>query len=1297
MTTNDECFAYDASLWTTPALVGTADYSTCSGTYLLGGYNVYAGSQQLDKAFTRTFDNLPSHTMIFFTISIWAIDSWNGNQDYFQVQFDSTIFNSWNNWDYHTFTTQLCGDDWSADVANVRLFGRVLHSATSLVFKMVSQFDQDSINESLGFRDIDFLFVKNSNNPTETMCAKASLPIGAPFECTCDEGQYDLSGVCTPCHSTCASCFDYGSDKCFQCAAGFGFNGDNCVQCDSTCVTCYGAGNKQCNSCQSGYLLVNNNTCVPETNCTSPLMMTGCGRYCDAPCPSGQWQLWNNTCSLTCDFPLQQAETQTSLNLLNPIHICIYPCSDEEYLYWDGTCQSDCISPLIQRFEGEKLFCDFPCAVNEVALWNTSCKSTCTFPYVQSTIKNRTICSYPCLPGEYLYPNGTCSSFPCDPYFITVQQEDKNFCNYPCPSDEFAYWNGSCTHNCSFPYIESTRNNRGICLPPCSPSQYLYSDGICLNSCDPYFINDQEGDISYCKSPCPSDKFVYHNGSCLNSCESPFLSTLVSSTHICRYPCSFNQYLYPNGSCLGQCGFKYIPRADGDKKYCDSWCPASQWINYNDSCQASCDHPMRTVSNYSGDFCLPPCSDSSYYYYPSSDTCENSCQGKAIIVDKLYQACLADPAMEAVRLLHHIKYLDVSSPRKVQKMKIMRANNILSTRVTPSMFAVSVKDIQANPLPSVFENRGIHSSFLVNFINDLVLLAILFTAEILLTLLKFATIKCRARPLATTIEYLQVITRFNLPLMLLATNVGDIIFFSIIEFRSYNPNNSGASVSLALSIIMLIAVIALLSLTSYLVYKVKKMKSRVSDGRAPLSFTAFVNKWRNFQVLFGGCDLASSLSESFFLIYTIRIALPMLAAGSLEMIPFTQSLFYLGLSITMIGYILLIKPIKSKVNVINVLLVEAALLMVNTCGFILTILDAKQNGNDISNDGNNNYNYARFSLGQAIIVGNYFIEYIAIAFLVIKVFIVMVDAYKLRKKEEYRAEKTVWLQIFFIPFQQGIYCFEEAQVDEPLRKRAREKSYTLESIPTSRNMIVTEEDLGSPSARPRFTQLGTLQNLQSGSPNKETPLTERHLFVPTQEDLPQSLDDLESQTQMKSETSKIMRLKAVPNIYTGDKSKISPASSQDATFTEKETALQKEGMSGKETPQEERHFFVPVESDLHEQTESIEHHTIINAGVVSPYRNTPIFKKESNPDANEQLIKSKEMTLTEKDSVVSRENEFVKIVTTHSLHEILSHKEIPSEQKPKSPEDDLEEVTLNEDEVTRANEKLHKQISSKHQ
>ena len=225
-------FTSEASQWFASSLVtpGVNSYR-CGSQYVLGGYNVLGSTSESPcghngcygthgQYFERHYTHIKPHNMIYFSFTFNEIDTWD-EDDTFQVVFDSvpvtlewSLF--WKNWSVQQDT---CGRLNYSDQLGIRIFGRVAHSGSSLEFKFVMQNDEDSINESAGFRDVRLIFATVSDLTSSTFSEMCGIPTAASYltqVCSCQEGFYaDQSGNCQPCDSLCSSCFGPLDNQCY--------------------------------------------------------------------------------------------------------------------------------------------------------------------------------------------------------------------------------------------------------------------------------------------------------------------------------------------------------------------------------------------------------------------------------------------------------------------------------------------------------------------------------------------------------------------------------------------------------------------------------------------------------------------------------------------------------------------------------------------------------------------------------------------------------------------------------------------------------------------------------------------------------------------------------------------------------------------------------------------------------------------------------------------------------------------------------------------------------------------------
>ena len=1009
-TTTNCFFQYDSNLWDASSIkTGQNMSTTCNGTFLLGGYGVLGtnSGNQTAAYFQRTYKTIAPHTMLYFSYTLWAVDSWNVGADYFIYQFDNRSIVGWTTSDYQTnHPYQLCGDTSFNDLPNLRIFGRLNHIASSLIFRMISMFNQDPTNESFGIRDLNILFAISPTNATEAVCALGStsaIPTGT--QCICPEGKYYSGGSCTTCHTDCASCFGPGSNSCYACKAGLGYDGTACITCNSACASCFGPGIDQCGGCKTGYVLFNQTKCILPSECVFPYQLGRCGTWCVPICSADQYLYWNGTCKSTCQsLPLVQGFYPNTI-----IKLCIYPCKAGEYLYWDGQCKTNCSFPLSFRNESGKMYCDFPCSdTSNFLYWNGTCSSSCPSPFIQSNISNRKTCLLPCKSGEYLY------------------------------------WNGQCNSTCSFPL--SSRNE----------SHLLYCDFPCNNT----------------------SSFLYWNGTCTSVCNLPLHQSTILNKKICVYPCSAGEHLYWDGSCKKACSFPLSSRNESSKAYCDFPCAnTSNFLYWNGTCSSHCPSPLNQATKHSRSFCTLPCDNSLHFYHEDTKQCTTDCSTTSTLEQDTYYICAPESSkpLTLVKLLHHIRYLDVQMPKKLKKITIARAMNILSLRVIPGMFDSLREKFKEAPLEPYFNQKGVSSSFIVNFLDDLILFAILLTAGGIFRTIETIYQRRKWSPAVYALfRRLRILTHWNLLLMLFATNIGDTIFFASLEFRTFQTQALSSleiiSVLVAIIILCLVLVFYLgglyivnLAGSTYTKQTVVPVKTAEKEGNFKTPTQPYT-----FQVLYKGYKDDNFLSQSFLITYTTRLALPMFIVACLPESPVTQVVFFVTLDLTSLTYLIYKRPIRRKLELIDLVLLETILITVDASLFGLLFLDEDQETK-------------RTAIGDIIIAGNYAINLLAIIFLALKIGFGVYNAYLLRKSKSIR-QKSAWVKLLFYPLQQGCMGFEEMELLIPNKDTEAAGSDNLtitrdNKLYSERNMTTTEA-LGTEFSFKRSKRGGRVRKIE---------------------------------------------------------------------------------------------------------------------------------------------------------------------------------------------------------------------------
>ncbi len=275
------------------------------GDFLLGGMNWYKNGAQTGQSLTRQYTNLPVHTVVKYSFTFSAMDSWGwyaGDQDKFLIQFDNLPAIEGFGVASHQSPANTCGT-WENDVIGIRIFGWIAHTALTLKIKFIIDLNEDSNNESFGARDLELIFA-NDNPGADMICGYTTsiVPLQNQATCICQPGKFSSNGLisgCTSCSNECVSCYGSGADKCIGCADGYYFDGSRCSPCDSSCVHCTGPESDKCTECKSGFALFNG-ICISAGRCSSPFTTDSSPAECYSSCPLTTRASWAESCYPPC-------------------------------------------------------------------------------------------------------------------------------------------------------------------------------------------------------------------------------------------------------------------------------------------------------------------------------------------------------------------------------------------------------------------------------------------------------------------------------------------------------------------------------------------------------------------------------------------------------------------------------------------------------------------------------------------------------------------------------------------------------------------------------------------------------------------------------------------------------------------------------------------------------------------------------------------------------------------------------------------------------------------------------------
>ena len=843
------------------------------------------------------------------------------------------------------------------------------------------------------------------------------------FPCNTNEYLY-WNGSCL---STCAAPLtprvEFGELFCdYLCAASqYLYWNRSCIStCNAPLSIRVDAGDQYCDyPCYPGKYLYWNGSCISTCNAPLSIRIDAGDQYCDYPCYPGKYLYWNGSCISTCNSPL-------SIRIDAGDQYCDYPCYPGKYLYWNGSCINTCNAPLSIRVDAGDQYCDYPCYPGKYLYWNGSCISTCNAPLSIRIDAGDQYCDYPCYPGKYLYWNGSCISTCNTPLSIRIDAGDQ-YCDYPCYPGKHLYWNGSCINACNAPLSIRIDAGDQYCDYPCYPGKYLYWNGSCISLCSaPLSIRVDAGD-QYCDYPCYSGKHLYWNGSCINACSAPLSIRIDAGDQYCDYPCSNSQYLYQNSSCLSICSSPFNARLEAGNKYCDQPCSGTEYFYENSSCLSNCSLPWLSINYGLVQLCNKPCTTSPNLYYDlDTQGCRPECKfpyvsdqedfgvtcylsmkendiaevtdivkttsdaataaktGLAII--NLFSATnpSAVTSGSLIKLLEYTRYINLThSPRLELTYSLYRPDMGLFSIQKLQLSSGAVESLTKQAAPFVFEKykNNLKSSFIVSFWDGIVSLLIILAAVFLLYFMDWFTAEVRSRH-KFCLYFLKIkIIAQNFLVGQFFDSFSDIILLSILELRSGQFNTFSHVLSLLTAITFVLMTITLLFICCRLVISIQRIKSSSKNDKEELE--QYTKNYKGIGVVYEDFKNTTFSRQAALLFIGVRSIAFALAIGLLYEHPMVQSLFYLLSAISMLLYLLALRPFESLIDLVQQICFEVILFSASISLVGMAVMDVRSQSSDV----------LRNDLGEVIIKGSLIASFLGLVFQSIKGFIVASDLY----------------------------------------------------------------------------------------------------------------------------------------------------------------------------------------------------------------------------------------------------------------------------------------------------------------
>jgi len=346
------------------------------------------------------------------------------------------------------------------------------------------------------------------------------------------------------------------------------------------------------------------------------------------------------------------------------------------------------------------------------------------------------------------------------------------------------------------------------------------------------------------------------------------------------------------------------------------------------------------------------------------------------------------------KIFSNVKFLNISYSLQLEDALASWGSDFISLGLTPDMPNSVQQQIPQEPVPYVFEKHDVPSSFLINFWESLgmlfLVLLIFGAAKGLEWVSSVMKIKC---PPPAVIAAVRAFVQ-NFVFAQLYSVYGDILLFSILEFREPNFSTSWSRLSFFSALILLCLMLILLPVHLLLIRNYQKVKSNQE------ALSQFVDNNKGSFIIFNDFKDYSFTRQSFILLLTGRDLIFSLLLATMFDHPLIESVFILCLNIAMVAYLILKPPFKSVFDATQQLFYEIIALAVNVCILIMAIMDER---NIIGTD-------LRNSIGKFIIITNIIFNFGSLAFMLIKAFQTFVEVYKNYKAKRDSKKRSLKIQ-----------------------------------------------------------------------------------------------------------------------------------------------------------------------------------------------------------------------------------------------------------------------------------------------
>ena len=289
-----------------------------------------------------------------------------------------------------------------------------------------------------------------------------------------------------------------------------------------------------------------------------------------------------------------------------------------------------------------------------------------------------------------------------------------------------------------------------------------------------------------------------------------------------------------------------------------------------------------------------------------------------------------------INMIQAVRYINVTYSPEVQAL--FSANSILNNLIAilPTINNPVSLQFTDQPLPENFANYHLSSSFLANNWTSSATLSLL-----LLTILIrhcFTTKTNKGHFTYRVCAKIKANLQWNFFLSQIISCYGDIILFGSFGFRNITGSAASGLDILSQVVCMVMNIVALIVFVQvvHVVMKTCRSTSHHSDNDPQQP------RLKQCSMVFAAYKNSSWLQQSFVPIYIVRVCIFYFVISYLITYPLMQGIIISTVSVCIVLYMVVKRPVKNRGDQWQYTLQEVVLLVVNVCVTILAALDTTQ-------------------------------------------------------------------------------------------------------------------------------------------------------------------------------------------------------------------------------------------------------------------------------------------------------------------------------------------------------------------